>query len=76
VTTGFLTALQTLLLRIPAIRLGLKIPVIPVELQGKLPPFRETFQRIRNYFTSDLKGQVDKARKEAVAKQRMDRPRR
>ena len=75
-TTGLLTVLQTLLLRIPAIRLSLKIPSIPVELQGKLPAFRDTFQRIRDYFSSDLKGKVDKARREAVAKQRMDRPRR
>ncbi|KAF8816935.1 hypothetical protein BYT27DRAFT_7127187 [Phlegmacium glaucopus] len=74
-TTGLLTILQTLILRIPAIRHTLKIPVIPIELQGKLPSFRDTFQRIRDYFGSDLKGKVDKARREAVARQRIERPR-
>ena len=83
-TSTFLTILQTILLRIPAIRLALKIPIVPVELQGKLPRFRDTFQMIRNYFTSgvngrldkDLKERVDKARREAMAKERMNRARR
>jgi hypothetical protein len=68
--------LQTLLLRIPAFRLALKIPIIPVELQGKLPRFRDTFSKIKNYFGSDLKGKVDKARKEAMARERTAKPRR
>ena len=68
--------LQTILLRIPAIRHALKIPSVPVELQGKLPRFRDTFQKIRDYFSSDLKGRVDKARREAVARERMNRTKR
>jgi len=75
-TTGLLTMLQTIFLRIPAIRLALKIPTVPVELQGKLPRFRDTFQRIRDYFTSDLKVRVEKARREAMAKERMNKTRR
>ena len=75
-TTTFLTMLQTVLLKIPAIRLALKIPIVPVELQGKLPRFRDTFQKIRDYFTSDLKGRVEKARREAMAKERMNRTKR
>jgi len=73
ITTTFLTMLQTILLRIPALRRALKVPIVPVELHGKLPRFRDTFQRIRDYFTSDLKGRVDKARREALARDRMNR---
>ena len=65
--------LQTILLRIPAVRRALKIPSVPVELQGKLPRFRDTFQKIRDYFTSDLKERVEKARREAMARDRMNR---
>jgi YidC/Oxa1 family membrane protein insertase len=68
--------LQTILLRVPAIRRTLKIPIIPAELQGKLPRLRDTFQRIRAYFTSDLKERVEKARREAIVKERMNRTRR
>lgn len=65
--------LQTVVLSIPAIRRTLKIPIIPAELQGKLPRFRDTFQRIKDYFSSDLKGRVEKARREAIAKERTNR---
>jgi hypothetical protein len=68
--------LQTILLRIPAIRRALKVPTIPVELQGKLPKFRDTFQMIKDYYSSGLKERVDKARREAMAKERMNRSRR
>lgn len=71
-----LTMLQTILLRIPAVRLALNIPIVPVELQGKLPRLRDTFQRIKSYYTSDLKERVDKARKEEKARERMNRHRR
>ena len=68
--------LQTVVLRIPAIRRTLKIPIVPDELQGKLPRFRDTFERIKAYFSSDLKERVEKARREAMAKERMNRTRR
>ena len=68
--------LQAALLRIPAIRRALNIPIIPAALQAKLPRFRDTFQVIRDYFTSDLKTKVEKARREALMRERMNRPRR
>ena len=75
-TTTVLTILQTLLLRIPALRLALKIPVVAAEHRGKLPRLRDTYQRIRDYFSSDLKKRVDTARKQAMEKERMNRTRR
>jgi len=75
-TTATLTITQSYVLRIPAVRRALKIPVIPREQQGKLPSFRQTFQRAKDFLGDDLSAKVAEAKRLSKEQQRMDQLRR
>lgn len=68
-TTAILTTAQTLIMRMPAIRHKLKIPVAHPSTYGKLPTIKETFLRAKSWFKGDLADRVEKAHKEALARQ-------
>jgi YidC/Oxa1 family membrane protein insertase len=67
VTSGA-TTIQSLLLQHHPIRRALDIPIVPREMQGKLPSFKETIQ----YCRQKLKGKSA----EAAAQQRRNARRR
>ncbi|KDR78262.1 hypothetical protein GALMADRAFT_245348 [Galerina marginata CBS 339.88] len=69
-TTAFLTTVQSLVLRLPAVRRYLDMPVSPPSAQGRLPPILSTFRRGKSWFTDDLNNRVEKARREALERQR------
>ncbi|KAF8900434.1 60Kd inner membrane protein-domain-containing protein [Gymnopilus junonius] len=68
-TTAALTTAQSLVLRLPAVRRKLDMPVISPNAQGKLPPISSTFLRIKSYFTDDFSNKMEKARREAIERQ-------
>ncbi|KAH9477101.1 Mitochondrial inner membrane protein OXA1L [Psilocybe cubensis] len=68
-TTAILTTAQTLIMRMPVVRNKLQIPIVPPSAYGKLPTIRETFTRGKNWFKGDLSARMEKARKEALARQ-------
>jgi len=69
-TTAICTTAQSMVLRLPAVRNRLGMPITPPEAVGKLPSLISTFRRAKSWMSDDLTSRVEKARREALARQR------